>query len=269
MSDDCFFNPAACEQEEIEQEEQQHDEDDMSDYDEEDMIEGRNANIAFLAMAAGSTTMAALDLFAWKWQVIVEGTDADGETEDQFVYFDSEYDMLTAEEIETPYWRYASALVDWSTFAIMGTLTVTQALSMLGIAAKTNVMLWSYSTMIGGLISLVAMILTWMGSSQAWAVTREDAEDDDTIDENGGIALAYAEDIQYQWMKWAAHETAMTFNAMMYMKDWARAQFHAMTPEEREEMEDKHGKKHGKGRGDDDDDREEPARLFVREFYAI
>lgn len=196
MSDDCFFNPAACETaEEPEQEERQHDEDDMSDYDEEDMMEGRNANIAFLAMAAGSTTMAALDLFAWKWQVIVEGTDADGETEDQFVYFDSEYDMLTAEEIETPYWRYASALVDWSTFAIMGTLTVTQALSMLGIAAKTNVMLWSYSTMIGGLISLVAAILTYMGHSQAWTVVKDDAEDDDVIDGNGGIALAYVDDI--------------------------------------------------------------------------
>lgn len=161
--------------------------------------------------------------------------------------------------------------MDWSCFAIMSTLSVTQILSMLGIAAKTNVMLWSYATMAGGLVSLVAFILTWMGHQQAWTVVREDAEDDDTIDGNGAIALDYIVDIEYEWTKWSISESAMTLNVWAYGKDWMDAQWNAMSEEEREEMEESHGKKGGKGRGghDDDDEREEAYRLFIREFYMI
>merc|ERR1712176_500152 len=143
MSTDCFFTPNApeCTEEPVDQgvdgghgeqnfeEEEQH----MEEYSENDKIEMRNANIAFLVTAAAAATTSALDLFLWKWQVKITGTDADGEEEEQVYAFSSEYAMMTAEEITTPYWRYASLLMDWTCFTVMSTLTVTQLLSMFGI----------------------------------------------------------------------------------------------------------------------------------------
>merc|ERR1712060_597203 len=117
--------------------------------------------------AAAAATSSALDLFLYKWQVKVTGTDADGEDEDQVIAFSSEYTMMTAEEVTTPYWRYASLIMDWTCFTVMSTLTVTQLLSMLGIAASTNLMAWHYGGMVAGLMTLVAYIMSFLATKQA------------------------------------------------------------------------------------------------------
>merc|ERR1712060_265 len=166
----------------------------MEEYSDEDKIEMRNANIAFLLTAAAAATSSALDLFLYKWQGKVTGTDADGEDEDQVIAFSSEYTMMTAEEVTTPYWRYASLIMDWTCFTVMSTLTVTQLLSMLGIAASTNLMAWHYGGMVAGLMTLVAYIMSFLGHKAGWDVAKEDAEDD-VIDGNGAAGLAYAQDI--------------------------------------------------------------------------
>merc|ERR1712146_783611 len=169
------------------------------------------------------------------------GTDADGEDEDQIMAFSTEYTMLTAEEITTPYWRYASLIMEWTCFTVMSTLTVTQLLSMFGIAVSTNLMAWHYGGMIAGLMSLVAYIISFMGHKAGRDVAKEDAEDD-VIDENGAAGLAYAEAIEGDWMKWMAAETSMTLMGWQYGKDWMDAQWAALSEEERASMEEKHGK---------------------------
>ena len=88
MTDDCFFTPTApgCTDEPVgdgdlgeqHMEEGEH----MEEYSDEDKIEMRNANIAFLLTAAAAAATSAMDLFLYKWQVKVTGTDADGEDED-------------------------------------------------------------------------------------------------------------------------------------------------------------------------------------------
>lgn len=240
----------------------------MEEYSDEDKIEMRNANIAFLLTAAAAATSSALDLFLYKWQVKVTGTDADGEDEDQVIAFSSEYTMMTAEEITTPYWRYASLIMDWTCFTVMSTLTVTQLLSMFGIAASTNLTAWHYGGMVAGLMTLVAYIMSFLGAKAGWDVAKEDAEDD-VIDGNGAAGLAYAEDIKYDWMKWMAAETSMTLMGFQYGKDWMDAQWAALSDEERASMEEKHGKEGKRGGHDDDDHVEEPSRLLIRELYGI
>ena len=58
-----------------------------------------------------------------------------------FVYHeDDEYD--DGEVLGTNYWKYFSSLHHYSHFGIMSILTVTQILSMVGIAGEINIMAW-------------------------------------------------------------------------------------------------------------------------------
>merc|ERR1712054_669178 len=123
--------------------------------------------------------------------------------------------------------------MEWTCFTVMSTLTVTQMLSMFGIAVSTNLMAWHYGGMIAGLMSLVAYIISFMGHKAGWDAAKEDAEDD-VIGENGAAGLAYAEAIEGDWMKWMA------------------AQWAALSDEERASMEEKHGKEGKRGGRDDD-----------------
>merc|ERR1712039_487468 len=127
MSDDCFFNPAACETA-AEDETMMEEEEEMWEPNDEEkqwMMEG---NIAFLMLSGSAFVHALLDVTSWKWQLIAEGTDADGETEDQYSVFAEEYGLIASEDITNPLWRQASMLLDYSVLVIMGAAFVTQAL---------------------------------------------------------------------------------------------------------------------------------------------
>merc|ERR1712060_280799 len=66
------------------------------------MFEG---NLAFLMLSGGAFVHALMDVTSWKWALIAEGLDADGETEDQYSIFGNEYDLIAAGEDVTPLWR--------------------------------------------------------------------------------------------------------------------------------------------------------------------
>ena len=50
-----------------------------------------DAQMAWLGMALVAHIMSAADLFFYKWQIKIDGTDADDETEERIAHFNSEY----------------------------------------------------------------------------------------------------------------------------------------------------------------------------------
>merc|ERR1712187_127090 len=196
------------------------------------MMEG---NIAFLMLSGSAFVHALLDVTSWKWQLIHEGTDADGETEDQYSMFANEYDLLTSEDINNPLWRQATMLLDYSVLAIMGAAFVTQALSMAGIAASTNMMVWGYGVaMVLGVVELIWGVMTFMQHWTMWNLLADDASEDDDIDTSGFLSLA--DDIEWEWLKMSAAGSASALAVWQYGEAWMVAQWWALPEEERQAM---------------------------------
>ena len=224
----------------------------MEEMEEDDMSadmknELRMANLAFLMMAGMSTAWAAIDLFAWKWQVTYTGTDYDGNAEaGQVLHYNSGYTMISTQRMKRDYWRLGALIGDYATLAIMGAATITQLLSMFADFGSINVMVWHYGVMMaGGLVSMIVGAM-WMW---AYRTAMSDLTGDSTtnaastIGTQGTNAYAYASAIEMDMVKAMAHEASATLTAWEYMESWMKAQYHAMTPEEQEAWSMKGGDK--------------------------
>ena len=224
----------------------------MEEMEEDDMSadmknELRMANLAFLMMAGMSTAWAAIDLFAWKWQVTYTGTDYDGASEaGQVLHYASGYTMINTQRMKRDYWRLGALIGDYATLAIMGTATITQLLSMFAAFGSINMMVWHYGVMMaGGLVSMIVGAM-WMwayrtGMSDLTSDSTTNAAS--TIGTQGSNAYAYTSAIEMDMVKAMAHEASATLTAWEYMESWMKAQFHAMTPEEQEAWMMKDGDK--------------------------
>ena len=223
----------------------------MEEMEEDDMSadmknELRMANLAFLMMAGMSTAWAAIDLFAWKWQVTYTGTDYDGASEaGQVLHYASGYTMINTQRMKRDYWRLGALIGDYATLAIMGTATITQLLSMFAAFGSINMMVWHYGVMMaGGLVSMIVGAM-WMwayrtGMSDLTGDSTTNAAS--TIGTQGSNAYAYTSAIEMDMVKAMAHEASATLTAWEYMESWMKAQYHAMTPEEQAMWkEDKEG----------------------------
>merc|ERR1712038_1012499 len=90
-----------------------------------------------------------------------------------FVYHDdTEYD--DGDVLTTNYWKYLAEFHHYSHFGIAAILTVTQILSMVGIAGEINIMAWMYAEMLEQIIQLV-MKLGYMYTYDAAYVIKEDS----------------------------------------------------------------------------------------------
>merc|ERR1712157_55339 len=238
MTDDCFFNPDACAAA-AEEDTMMEEEEEMGEPNDEEkqwMFEG---NLAFLMLSGGAFVHALMDVTSWKWALIAEGTDADGETEDQYSVFGAEYGLIAAEEDISPLWRQATMLLDYSMLAVMGAAFVTQALSMAGIAAGVSMMVWGWGVSMGlAVVELVWAIMTWMQWWSAWSGVAEDADEDDDVDEDNWRDLA--DGIEGDWMKMSAATSAAALTVWAYGEVWMVAQWWALPEEERQAMWEEH-----------------------------
>lgn len=101
MGDNCFFEPDLPECQEPKPDEggeENYEEGGDMEMMEAQMEELKSemlwANVAFLLVALGAAVSAALDLFVYKYTVLVDGTNADGDAEDRVYYFSNEYALL-------------------------------------------------------------------------------------------------------------------------------------------------------------------------------
>ena len=109
--------------------------------------------------------------------------------------------------------------------AIWGTATITQILSMVGIAASTNVMIWSMVVVMGGLlVSVVYQVLAFLGMNKAY-----------DLQEAGGADAASAaimNTISSDWMTGASVNAFVGFLLYSNYNNWWAAQEEAMGEED-------------------------------------
>lgn len=121
--------------------------------------------------------------------------------------------------------------------AIFGLATVTQALSMAGIAVSVNMMVWHWVVMKGGMIlSLIVGIMYFVGAQGAWTLLEEDAEATDSVNALGLYAGPMIKAMKYDSMVATAEGTAATMTLMENGVMWILAQWWALPEEERMEM---------------------------------
>lgn len=246
MSDDCFFNPAACEEAAATGDEGMMDENaeewaEVEAWVEEHSQDLMEANIAYLWTAGAIGITALLELFVYKYAVTVDGTDEDGEDEDQIYAFSSDYTMRNAEYTDGTPNLQASQIAAWGHLAIFGTAMITQLLSMLGIAVSVNQMVWWWGVGMGTLIvSLVSSYIWISAMADGWsqcASTYEDTEDIDSADATECAAwYSYIGVMEQNLATLTATETATAIALWTYMENWMLAQWWAMPEEERYEM---------------------------------
>ena len=116
----------------------------VDDWEDMEEMMGANpmmGNLTYLHIAMGSAIHAALDLFVW--------------------HDDTHYDA--GDVLSTNYWEYTGMLSHYSHLGIFSILTVTQLLSMFGIAGEINIMAWMYMEMLEMVIKMIVQ-LGWMVS---------------------------------------------------------------------------------------------------------
>ena len=173
------------------------------------------AQMTFLMTALGLTTKALLQQYRYR---------------SDSTYYDA------GDAISTNYWQYLNDLWNYFTIAFMGVASITQLLSMLGIAAEINVMVWMYGGLADMVVSLVSMLVGMYAYDAYWTVS-EDSSDSNQA--NAAIALAALEqDMLY------STATSTAAGVMLYTQTdaWMMAQFMAL-PEETQEkwMAEKEG----------------------------
>lgn len=217
---------------------------------EDEVNDLRMANLAFLMVAGHITATAVIDLFFWKWQITYLGTKSDATTEQQEHHFTTEYACTNAGDFSRGWWKLGSLIGDWAMLGIYGTAFLTQLLSMFGIAAAINMMVWGYGVMLVGNIGTMIVTTLWMlGYREAMKLqtTDSDANGATTATQSaaGGRGSSLQKAIEKDMLKMMVKETADKLTLWEHHEQWMKAQFYALTAEEQElwmeEMDEKKG----------------------------
>lgn len=162
MSDFCDFVPddPSC-QVEPEPEPTDNTDDmggDMDGHKDHDMEKEGNpmmGNLTYLQVALFSTLHAGAELFLW--------------------HEDDEY--TAGDVLGTNTWKLLSELHHYSHFGIMSILTITQILSMVGVAGEINIMAWAYAEMIEMILGLVMKFGNMYTYDAAFSIKQDDSKD--------------------------------------------------------------------------------------------
>lgn len=203
------------------------------------------ANIAFLAVALGGTVMFGMDLFAWKFAVVTPTGEDDADVTYSFTYEDM---LIVSDDLESANWETGSLIYTWGMFAIHAVAAITQLLSIFGIAAGINMMVWHYGVMLGGAITnMVAGVFYFMAYNNAANLLADNIEE-----VVGGYAAALMSYIRMDMIKMVASETGAMLTLMESLEMWMVAQWWALPEEERKAMyyEMHEGEKKGEGKKD-------------------
>merc|ERR1712051_560963 len=143
------------------------------------------AQLTFLFTAMVSTAYVALDLFRYRTGTFYDNGDVLG----------------------TNWWKLANQIGGYATMAIGSVMTVTQLLSMFGIAADVNLMVWMYGGMAGSIVSMIAHGMLFRAYDRSYSVKS------DVASSAGDIAKATAvlEQTKTDMIKLLAMDTIIGF----------------------------------------------------------
>lgn len=196
------------------------------------------ANLAMLMMAAEIGFMGIMDLTSWRWANVATLTYSDGTEEDIPWDFENEWWLLQDGELGNPLYKWAAMIHTYTSTVLGSTMFITQMLSMLGIAAGVNMMVWGYGMMAMGLIGFICNTMTFFQHWFTWMMVSEEDLSDDTIadvvsDADLVAGFALIEEIEWEWFKVGAQVTMGALTWWAYGEAWAIAQWWALPEEER------------------------------------
>ena len=163
------------------------------------------AQVTFLLTALSLTVRSALQQFRYR--------------SDTTTYY------AAGDALSPNYWQYLVTLWNVFTIGFMGIATVTQLLSMLGIAAEINVMVWMYGGLVNSVVGLISGLVAMYAYDAYWTVS-----EDSTSAQQSNAATALA-GLEQDMLYGMAHETAAGVALYMHADAWMMAQFMAL-PEE-------------------------------------
>ena len=155
------------------------------------------------------------------------------------------------------WWKIANSVRLYPAAAIWSVLTITQLLSMVGVAPEINLMAWRFGVMAWMLTSMIAHALNFYGYESAYSWYAEDTT-------NNTLGGSMMQVIGTEEMQMVAKETSIAMGLTFMMEKWLMGQV-MMLPEEAQEkyMDKKGGKKH------DDHDDEDDMEFSLRAFYGF
>lgn len=202
---------------------------DESDYDDDDMMGGAmKANMAFLMTALSGAVAPAAWVLRYRTAeaTAAVGTVASG----------------------TNYWELLDNFANYPMIAAHVVLSITQLLSMLGIAVEVNMMAWSVVGMLDMVMSTL-YFFGFIGAHQMYHEIEEDATSTAAEIADATAAIAMLEQRSYAQMAWGTHSMLVLY---MHHKQWMKAQWEALPEEKKGEYKEDH----------DDHDDDMFSRLF-------
>ena len=163
------------------------------------------ANVQFLIAAISGLVFPAMWVFRYRAATV----------------FDTVGDTATT----TNYWLLLDNLANYPAILIHLVLTITQALSMAGIAVEVNMMAWHY----GGMLDMVLGSIYFFGLLFAYQQYHDKEENGNATEmADAELALSMLEMRSYMMTAWSTHTYVMLYR---HYKDWMEAQWNAL-PEE-------------------------------------
>jgi len=141
---------------------------------------------------------------------------------------DSSTYYAAGDALSTNWWQHLNTAWNLFTIGFMGTATITQLLSMLGVAAEANVMVWMYGSLANSAFGLLTGLVAMYAYDAYWSVA-----DDATSADQANAATALAA-LEQDMLSGTAYETAAGVALYTYRDAWMMAQFMALPKETQE-----------------------------------
>lgn len=222
MSDFCDFVPddpsCAVPEPEISDDEENtgYDLTNDDDMEKDDMHAGAmKANVAFLLTAISGVVAPALWMFRYRSAIDTVGDTASS----------------------TNYFKMLDYLGNYPTLALHLVLSVTQLLSMLGIAGEVNLMAWSLASMIHMVVGTV-YFLGFLFAHNQYHTIHEDTTASDEAQADALEAAEWLEARSYAQTIWGTHSMLVLY---MHYEQWMHAQWYALPEEAKGEYKEGHG----------------------------
>ena len=117
---------------------------------------------------------------------------------------------------------------DYFTMVFMGIASITQLLSMLGIAAEINLMVWMYGGMVDMVVSLIWGLVAMYAVDAYWSDSEETTS---STAATSATALGMLED---DMTNMVALETGAAVGLYIHHKGWMMGQWNALSDEAKE-----------------------------------
>lgn len=191
-----------------------------------EMMNPMEGQITFTMVAVATAVGYALDMFKWR---------ADRNGVSYYAYGDAAWNN------GTNWWKIYNMIGCYAGLALWSVAAITQLLSMGGIAADINLMVWGYG--LGGVGALVSVIVALLQFYAKWSSFTIANDATKSAAEIAGASSTYGM-VKSEQLEMAAYGAMVSVELLSQYKNWMAAQWMALPEETRMQWEEEmHGEK--------------------------